>query len=107
MGTVTGSKAVVECDRGRVLVDCGLYQGVKQLRLRNWKPLPVAGLTSGVDTSGFGGPGGTGGAGGVGGTGGVGGGTGAPGWGGNTASPTGTASRPHRGQWDPTESGKL
>lgn len=40
-GTVTGSKTLVEAGGARVLVDCGLYQGVKQLRLRNWKPLPV------------------------------------------------------------------
>lgn len=40
-GTVTGSKYLVETGRTRVLVDCGLYQGVKALRLRNWKPLPV------------------------------------------------------------------
>ena len=40
-GTVTGSKYLLEAEGQRVLVDCGLYQGVKQLRLRNWKPLPV------------------------------------------------------------------
>jgi metallo-beta-lactamase family protein len=45
-GTVTGSKYLVETDRARVLVDCGLYQGVKQLRLRNWKrpPIDLSGL---------------------------------------------------------------
>ena len=37
-GTVTGSKYLLEADGTRVLIDCGLYQGVKQLRLRNWKP---------------------------------------------------------------------
>lgn len=41
-GTVTGSRHLVETDRGRVLVDCGLFQGFKQLRLRNWAPLPVS-----------------------------------------------------------------
>jgi metallo-beta-lactamase family protein len=41
-GTVTGSKYLLEAEDERILVDCGLYQGVKQLRLRNWKPLPVA-----------------------------------------------------------------
>lgn len=41
-GTVTGSKYLLEAGDDRVLVDCGLYQGVKQLRLRNRKPLPVA-----------------------------------------------------------------
>jgi len=40
-GTVTGSKYLLEAGDTRLLVDCGLYQGVKQLRLRNWKPLPV------------------------------------------------------------------
>ena len=40
--TVTGSKYLVETDRARVLVDCGLFQGVKDLRERNWKPLPFA-----------------------------------------------------------------
>jgi len=40
-GTVTGSKYLVE-DHGRqFLMDCGLFQGFKQLRLRNWEPLPV------------------------------------------------------------------
>ena len=39
-GTVTGSKYLVRCGDARVLVDCGLYQGYKQLRLRNWNPLP-------------------------------------------------------------------
>ncbi len=40
--TVTGSKYLVEGGDGRrVLVDCGLYQGLKELRLRNWEPLPV------------------------------------------------------------------
>src|SRR5688572_17126440 len=40
-GTVTGSKYLIEAGERRVLVDCGLFQGYKQLRLRNWKPLPV------------------------------------------------------------------
>ncbi len=40
-GTVTGSKFVVEADATRILIDCGLYQGVKNLRLRNWAPLPI------------------------------------------------------------------
>ncbi|MGD9878517.1 MAG: MBL fold metallo-hydrolase [Reyranella sp.] len=39
-GTVTGSKTLLR-HRGRaVLVDCGLFQGLKRLRERNWKPLP-------------------------------------------------------------------
>lgn len=40
-GTVTGSKYLLETENSRVLIDCGLYQGVKNLRLRNWAPLPV------------------------------------------------------------------
>lgn len=40
-GTVTGSKFLVEFNSQRVLVDCGLFQGFKQLRLRNRKPLPI------------------------------------------------------------------
>jgi metallo-beta-lactamase family protein len=39
--TVTGSKYLVQHDGKRLLVDCGLFQGYKQLRLRNWNPLPV------------------------------------------------------------------
>lgn len=41
-GTVTGSKYLVRHDGKCVLVDCGLFQGYKQLRLRNWTPLPMA-----------------------------------------------------------------
>ncbi len=37
-GTVTGSRYLIECGGRRVLVDCGLFQGWKQLRLRNWAP---------------------------------------------------------------------
>ena len=39
-GAVTGSKYLVELGARRVLVDCGLFQGVKRLRERNWQPLP-------------------------------------------------------------------
>lgn len=39
-GTVTGSKYLVTSGADAVLVDCGLFQGLKQLRLRNWAPLP-------------------------------------------------------------------
>lgn len=42
VGTVTGSKYLLDVDGARILVDCGLFQGFKQLRLRNWAPLPVA-----------------------------------------------------------------
>lgn len=41
-GTVTGSKHLLEVDGTRVLIDCGLFQGLKQLRERNWQPLPIA-----------------------------------------------------------------
>ena len=40
-GTVTGSKHLLEVDGRRILVDCGLFQGLKELRERNWEPLPV------------------------------------------------------------------
>ncbi len=40
-GTVTGSKYLIDTGTHRVLVDCGLFQGLKELRLRNWQPLPV------------------------------------------------------------------
>ena len=40
-GTVTGSRFVVESDRARVLVDAGLFQGPKELRLRNRAPWPL------------------------------------------------------------------
>jgi metallo-beta-lactamase family protein len=39
--TVTGSKFLVQHEGQSLLVDCGLFQGYKQLRLRNWRPLPV------------------------------------------------------------------
>lgn len=40
-GTVTGSKYLIETPEKKILVDCGLFQGLKQLRLLNWKDLPV------------------------------------------------------------------
>ena len=39
--TVTGSKYLLRHGKQTLLVDCGLFQGYKQLRLRNWEPLPV------------------------------------------------------------------
>jgi metallo-beta-lactamase family protein len=41
-GTVTGSKYMLEHEGRQLLVDCGLFQGLKQLRLRNWDALPFA-----------------------------------------------------------------
>ncbi len=38
--TVTGSKYLLEAGPGRILVDCGLFQGLKALRLKNWQPPP-------------------------------------------------------------------
>lgn len=38
--TVTGSKYLLDLDGFKVLIDCGLYQGLKDLRLRNWEPFP-------------------------------------------------------------------
>ncbi len=40
--TVTGSKYLVRHEDQCLLVDCGLFQGYKPLRLRNWTPLPIA-----------------------------------------------------------------
>lgn len=41
-GTVTGSKHLVDTGRSQVLLDCGLFQGLKHLRERNWAPPPIA-----------------------------------------------------------------
>jgi len=40
-GTVTGSKYLLEANSKRILVDCGLFQGLKQHRLKNWALLPI------------------------------------------------------------------
>lgn len=45
--TVTGSRYLVDTGRSRILVDCGLFQGYKALRERNWAPFPVD--PSGID----------------------------------------------------------
>lgn len=39
--TVTGSKFLLSLNRRKVLIDCGLFQGLKELRLRNWASLPI------------------------------------------------------------------
>jgi len=46
--TVTGSKYLLESGESRILVDCGLFQGLKELRLKNWADLPI--LPSRVDS---------------------------------------------------------
>jgi metallo-beta-lactamase family protein len=40
-GTVTGSRYLLDAGGRRILIDCGLFQGQKKLRERNWKPFPV------------------------------------------------------------------
>ncbi|MCM4169352.1 Ribonuclease [Arenibacter antarcticus] len=40
-GTVTGSKFYLETPEQNILVDCGMFQGVKELRELNWEPLPI------------------------------------------------------------------
>lgn len=40
-GGVTGSKFLFAYQRDQVLIDCGLFQGLKELRLRNWAPVPI------------------------------------------------------------------
>ncbi|TAM52028.1 MAG: MBL fold metallo-hydrolase, partial [Acidobacteria bacterium] len=40
-GTVAGSRYLVEAHGARILIDAGLFQGRKELRLRNWEPFPV------------------------------------------------------------------
>jgi metallo-beta-lactamase family protein len=37
---VTGSRYLLEAGKARILVDCGLFQGLKKLRARNWSALP-------------------------------------------------------------------
>ena len=60
-GTVSGSRHLVDTGAARVLVDCGLFQGERELRDRNWERFPVPAdtidavvLTHGhIDHSGF------------------------------------------------------
>ena len=39
--TVTGSKYLIQTQQAKILIDCGLFQGYKELRLRNWSHLPI------------------------------------------------------------------
>lgn len=39
--TVTGSKYLIEAEGKKILIDCGLFQGYKELRLRNWAAFPI------------------------------------------------------------------
>ncbi|SDL37540.1 MBL fold metallo-hydrolase RNA specificity domain-containing protein [Kriegella aquimaris] len=40
-GTVTGSKYYLETPEQNIMVDCGMFQGLKELREQNWQPLPI------------------------------------------------------------------
>lgn len=40
-GTVTGSKYLIDTEDHQLLIDCGLFQGLKELRLKNWEYPPV------------------------------------------------------------------
>ncbi|MBC8883382.1 MBL fold metallo-hydrolase [Flavobacterium piscinae] len=40
-GTVTGSKTLLELNQTRIIIDCGLFQGIKALRDLNWQPLAI------------------------------------------------------------------
>ncbi len=42
VGSVTGSRFLLEVDNQKILVDCGLFQGPKKNRLRNWERFPIA-----------------------------------------------------------------
>ena len=40
-GTVTGSKYLIDTGDRKIMIDCGLFQGLKELRLKNWDYLPI------------------------------------------------------------------
>lgn len=39
--TVTGSKYLLQIERRSLLIDCGMFQGFKDSRTRNWESLPI------------------------------------------------------------------
>jgi metallo-beta-lactamase family protein len=39
--TVTGSKFLLESEEANILIDCGMFQGLKELREKNWEPFPT------------------------------------------------------------------
>lgn len=41
-GTVTGSRFLLSAHGTKVLIDCGMFQGLKELRLKNWEPFPIS-----------------------------------------------------------------
>jgi metallo-beta-lactamase family protein len=45
-GTVTGSKHLITHGNTRILIDCGLFQGLKNLRELNWQRLSLSPRTS-------------------------------------------------------------
>jgi metallo-beta-lactamase family protein len=40
-GTVTGSKYLIQTEQKSIMIDCGMFQGLKELRERNWEKLPI------------------------------------------------------------------
>ena len=40
-GTVTGSRFLIQSEQSQVLVDAGMFQGLKRYRVQNWEPFPI------------------------------------------------------------------